>query len=578
MADPTNSELAAILDELGDLYELDGAIVHRVVAYRNAAKAVREAPVSVARLVRDGRVTELPGIGATLEEKLATYLATGAVPALERLRTAHPAGVVAMTKLPGIGPRRARRLHDELGIDTLDALRAACESGRVRGLAGFGERAEARILAGLDAEGERPRSVRVTLPAALDVAERIVAGLRREPAVARAEIAGSVRRGVDAVKDVDVVVASEDPGAVVVAFAALDVIAATEASGDGGARGLAHTGLPVDLRIVAPEAFGNLLQHLTGSKEHNVRLREMAVRRGLHVSEHGILDDATGETTLCADEPEVYARLGLAYVPAELREDRGELDADFAAPALVELADLRGDLHCHTVASDGRGTIEEMAVAARELGHEYLAITDHSASHGFGNEVSPEALVRHMAAVRAADERVEGIRLLAGSEVNILPDGSLDYGDDLLAQLDWVVASVHSSLRMESGPMTARLLRAVRHPLVDAIGHPTGRLIGRRPPSAVDVEALIDAAAQTGTFLEINGAPDRRDLDDVHARSAAARGVRLVIVSDAHRPATLVNQRWAVLSARRAWLGPADVANTLGWEALEPARPRHRVG
>jgi len=576
-ADLSNSELADALDELGDLNELDGAIVHRVVAYRTAAKTIREARRPGAPLVRAGTVTELPGIGRTLEEKLSALLETGTIPAAEKLRAKYPPGVVAMTRLPGLGPKRARRLYDELGIDSLEALRQAAQAERIRDLSGFGPKAEASILAALDAgAGEAPRA-RVTLPVAVETGEEILRGLLAVAQVRRVELAGSARRGADSVKDLDVVVASEDPAAVVAAFRALDVIAESDHGGEAGARGRAQNGVGVDLRIVPPACFGNLLQHFTGSKAHNVHLREMAVRRGLHVSEHGILDDATGETLRYATEEEVYARLGLPYVEPELREDRGELDAGFEPPDLVSVADLRGDLHCHTVASDGRNTIEEMALAARERGLEYLAITDHSASHGFGDDVPPDALRRHAEAVRELDARLEDIRLLAGSEVNILPDGDLDYADDVLAELDWVIASVHTAFRMDAERMTARIVRALEHPLVDALGHPTGRLIGRRAGYAVDVGAVIDAAARTGAMLEINSAPDRRDLDDIHARAAAAAGVRLLIDSDAHRTATLANTRWGVLTARRAWLSAGDVANTLPWERFAPLRKRARV-
>jgi len=571
VADPANSELAAALDELGDLYELEGAIVHRVVAYRNAAKAIRESPEPVSRMVREGRVTRLPGVGRTLEEKLTTLLDTGSIPAAEKLRAKFPAGVVEMTRLPGLGPKRARRLYGEAGIDSLAALRAAAEQGRVRELKGFGPKAETALLEALEALEQRPAGTRVLLPAALEAAERILEGLRTAPAVQQAEVAGSARRLADSVKDLDIVVASDDPAAVNEAFAALDVIGASS-SGDGGSRGLTQNGVAVDLRIVAPATFGNLLQHFTGSKQHNVHLREMAVRRGLHVSEHGILDDATGETTLCATEEEVYERLGLAWVEPELREDRGELEPGFELPALVTLDDLRGDLHCHTVASDGQATIEEMARAALELGHEYLAITDHSASHGFGNHVSPDDLLRQIDAVREADARIDGIRLLAGSEVNVLADGGLDYEDEILEQLDWVVASVHTSFRIGGEAMTERIVRAVEHPLVDVLGHPTGRLIERRPGYEVDIAAVIDAAARTGTFLEVNGQPDRRDLRDTHARAAAQAGVKLVLSSDAHRTTTLGRQRWAVATARRAWLTAADVANALPSDELDALR------
>ena len=563
MADPTNAEIAAVFDELGDLYELDGAIIHRVAAYRNAAKAVRDATTSIAARTRAGTVTELPGIGKTLEEKLVALIETGEIPAVTKLRAKFPPGLVAMTRLPGLGPKRARKLFDELGIDSLDALKAAAEAQQLRGVKGFGPKFEESVLAALAAgAGEAPRG-RVALHDALAVAEPLVEALRSHPASERVELAGSARRWRDSVKDLDIIATAKDPAALSAAFAGLDMLESASGLGSAGGRGRTHNGLSVDLKIVAPEQFGNLLQHFTGSKEHNVALREAAVKRGLHVSEYGVLDDATGETHRCATEEEVYALLGLPYLEPELRENRGELAPGFEPPALVTFDDLRGDLHCHTTASDGRNTIEEMARAALELGHEYLAVTDHSASHGFGNDVSPDELKRHMAAVRKVSDKLDGITLLAGSEVNILPDGSLDYADELLAELDWVVASVHTQFAMDARAMTARMVRAIEHPLVDVIGHPTGRLIEKRMPYAVDVDAIIDAAARTGTMLEINGAPRRRDLDDVHARAAVDAGVKICIDSDAHGVETLVNKRWGVATARRAWLTPADVANTL---------------
>ncbi|HYM54854.1 MAG TPA: PHP domain-containing protein, partial [Solirubrobacteraceae bacterium] len=363
------------------------------------------------------------------------------------------------------------------------------------------------------------------------------------------------------------------------ALADLEEIESVSSTGEAGARGRTHSGVAIDLRIAAPEQLGNLLQHFTGSGAHNAALREAAVRSGLHVSEYGILDDETGTTHTCATEEEVYERLGLAYIPPELREDRGELQAARAPeglPRLIELEDIRGDLHSHTIASDGHNTIEEMARAARERGYEYLAITDHSASHGFGNDVSPEQLRRQIELVRQADGRVEGIELLAGSEVNILPDGSLDYEDELLGELDWVIASVHTSFGMGEQAMTERMIAAIEHPLVDAIGHPTGRLIERRAPYAIDLGAVFAAAARTGTMLEINANPARRDLSDVHARAAARAGVTIVIDSDAHRTATLQNMRWGVATARRAWLSSEDVANTRPWSQLARLGKRSR--
>jgi DNA polymerase (family 10) len=584
MADPTNSEIALALDELGDLYELDGAIVHRIVAYRNAAKAVRDAPVSVSALARQGRATELPGIGRTIQDKVIALADDGAIPALVKLRAKFPAGLVAMTRLPGLGPKRARRLFDELSIDSLESLRMAAEGRQIRTLKGFGPKAEESILAALDAQaaarqegGNGGSGGRVVLDRALAVGEELLRALRAHPASERVELAGSARRMTDSVKDLDVIATASDPGALAQAAAALELVEAAQTPSESGVRLRTHTGLKVDLRIVAPDQFGNLLQHFTGSKEHNVALRDAAVRKGLHVSEYGVLDDADGQTHRCATEAEVYALLGMQYIEPELRENRGELEAAAAGrlPELITLGDLRGDLHCHTTASDGAASIEEMAIAALAAGYQYLAITDHSASFGFGDEVSPERLRGQIEAVRAVS--VDGIQLLAGSEVNILTDGTLDYDDELLASLDWVIASVHSSFAMGAEAMTARIVRAIEHPLVDAIGHLSGRKIERRPPYEFDVERVIEAAARTGTMLEINASPDRRDMNEVNARAAAAAGVAIVIGCDAHRVRGFEAARYGIATARRAWLTADQVANTKPWEVVRGMRSRNRA-
>jgi DNA polymerase (family 10) len=573
-ADPSNAAIAEALEELGDLYELDGAIAYRVLAYRTAAKAVREASVSVASLAREGRATELPGIGNTLQEKILALVTTGTIPAAEKLRAKFPPGLIAITRLPGIGPKRARLLHSELGVDSPQALRDAALAQRIRTVRGLGPKLEEGILASLaqlDANPEIAPAPRILLPRALEIGQELVDGLLAlgGPGT-HVQIAGSARRQADSVKDVDLIATTTRPTTLAKSLAKLEQIERVSSAGKAGAKARTHAGIGVDLRIARPAQLGNLLQHFTGSGAHNAALREGAVRAGLHVSEYGILDDATGATATCPTEREVYARLGLPYIEPELRENRGELEAARAGelPRLVELADIRGDLHSHTVASDGHDTIEEMALAARKRGYEYLAITDHSASHGFGNDVSPDGLRRQIELVREADARVEGIQLLAGSEVNILPDGSLDYDDELLAGLDWVIASVHPSFGMSEQKMTARMIAAIEHPLVDAIGHPTGRLIERRQPYAIDLDAVFAAAARAGTMLEINANPDRRDLSDVNARAAARAGVTIVIDSDAHRTTTLANMRWGVATARRAWLTKEQVANTRPWAEI----------
>jgi DNA polymerase (family 10) len=586
MPDPTNSEIAAALDELGDLYELDGAIIHRIVAYRNAAKAVRDAPVSVTGLARQGRATELPGIGATIQEKVMALADDGVIPAAAKLRAKFPPGLLEITRLPGLGPKRARRLYEELSIDSLGALRGAAEARRIRELKGFGPKAEESLLAAALAaeaaasEGDGGGSGRIQLGRALGVGEQLIAALRGHPAADRVELAGSARRMTDSVKDLDIIATASEPLALAQFAAQLELVEAAQKPGGAGVRLRTHTGVKVDLRIVAPDQFGNLMQHFTGSKEHNMALRDAAVRKGLHVSEYGVLDDATGETHRCEREEQVYALLGLEYIEPELRENRGELEAAAAGtlPKLIELGDLRGDLHSHTTASDGTASIEEMARAAAEAGYEYLAITDHSASFGFGDEVSPDRLREQIERIHALSGSAEagGVQLLAGSEVNILPDGSLDYDDALLAELDWVVASVHSSFGMPAEAMTARIVRAIENPMVDVIGHLSGRKIESRPPYEFDFEAVVAAAVAGGTMLEINASPARRDMNDVHARAAAAAGIPVLINCDAHRVGGFEVARYGVATARRAWLGPDAVVNTKPWDELAALRPRTR--
>jgi DNA polymerase (family 10) len=483
--------------------------------------------------------------------------------------------------LPGFGPKRARRLYDELGVDSLEALRAAAEAGKIRGLRGFGPKVEEQLKQTLvDHEETGGPAPRILLSRAIPIADQIVGALRANPAAERVEVAGSLRRRADSVKDLDIIATASDPQALAATLKDMDLVESVQSSGDAGARVTLHTGMKVDLKVVEPDQFGNVLQHFTGSKAHNVALRESAVRRGLHVSEYGILDDATGETARCATEEEVYEKLGLAWIPPELREGRGELEAALPGgpglPQLVTLEDIRGDMHMHTTSSDGNQTAEEMAVAARERGLDYIAITDHSASHGFGNDVSPDELARRIEEIRALNERIEGIEILIGTESNILTDGSLDYPDELLEQLDWVIASMHTSFRMGAKEMTDRMVAAMEHPLADAIGHPTGRKIEIREPYALDVDRVIEAAVRTGTMLEINSAPDRRDLNEIHAREAARAGVPILIDSDAHSARNLRLLSYGIDTARRAWLEPKDIANARPLEEFRKLRKRER--
>ncbi len=573
----TNAEIAAALEELGVLYELDGAVKYRVLAYGTAAKAIRESPVSVADLSAAGRATEIPGVGKTLAEKIDALLETGEIPAAAKLKAKFPPTLIEVTRVPGVGPKTARRLFDEIGVATLEDLRAAAEGERIRAMKGLGPKAEENVLAGLERLGEPGEgSGRVLLSMARPIAAELARILRDHPAADRVEVAGSVRRWAETCKDIDLIATATEPQALAEHFAAGPLIAAAGKPGPNGVRAQTQNGISVDLRIVAPEAFGNLLQHFSGSAAHNVALREDAVGRGLSVSEHGITEVESGKVDLCAGEEAVYERLGYAYIEPELREGRGELKAarEGKLPQLVSLDDVNGDLHAHTTLSDGRNTLEEMAEAGRERGYAYMAITDHSASHGFGDHVTEERLWERIDEIADWNKGKRGFRLLAGSEVNIGLDGSLDYSEDVLAGLDWVVASVHTSFAISEKEMTARVLAAIENPYVDCIGHLTGRLIGRREPYGIDVEAVAEAAARNGTMIEINGNPNRRDLSEHHARLASDAGVTIVLNTDAHGVETLNNMDYAVATARRAWLTAGDIANTRSWGEFKKLRKR----
>jgi DNA polymerase (family X) len=572
----TNAEIAAALDELADLNELDGAVIYRVVAYRQAARAVRESAIAVEQLAAQGRLTTLRGIGKTIEEKIEILLETGEIPAAAKLKRKFPPGLVALTRIPGLGAKTARKIYEELGISSLEELRRAAEQERIRAVRGLGAKVEENILEALAAPAAERDGGRRLLSDILPLAEQIVTALREHPGADRVELAGSARRMTDTCKDIDIIATAREPRSLAEALGALDIVQEVRAAGGAGAKVVTHNGVPVDLRVVAPNQFGSLLQHLTGSKQHNVALREHAVKRGLHVSEYGVEDERAGKRQACPTEPEVYELLGMDYIEPELREGRGELEAalERRLPKLIEERDLRGDLHCHTTASDGRNTLEQMAEAARERGYSYLAVTDHSASFGFGHDVSADELLRQRERVRKLNESRRAFKLLMGSEVSIDPDGALDYPDAVLAELDWVVASVHSSFRLGEKAMTERILAAMESPFVDAIGHLTGRRILERDPYPLDIERIVEQAATTGTMLEINANPDRRDLSDLHARLAAEAGVTIVINSDAHGVDTLHLIRFGVATARRAWLTAGQVANTRTLRELRKLQKR----
>jgi DNA polymerase (family X) len=559
---PKNAELAERFELLADLLELDGADAFRLAAYRRAAARIRESAVPVAQLALDGKAKRLSGIGGTIEAKIVELAQTGDLQALAKLRDKLPAGLVEVMHVPGLGPKTARKLWEELGVDSLDGLRAAAEQERLRELPGLGPKSEEKVLKELARPARRSAATgRTLLGRVLGAVRRAVEEIEASGLADRVSEAGSVRRRSETVRDLDVIATAADPPALTAFFAERPWVAEVVARGPTKATVVSHDGLRFDLRVVPPESYGSLLQHFTGSKHHNVALREEAVRRGLSVSEYGVLDTESGETFHAADEESLYAHLGYAWIPPELRENRGELEAarDGTLPRLVEADDLQGDLHMHTDWSDGRGTLEEMGVAALERGRKYVAICDHA------RRLRDGRLERQTEEITALAKRLGGLKILAGIEVDIRADGSLDMPDEVLAGREWVMASIHSGFDGPRERLTERLVAAMENPHVDCIGHPTGRKINRRTPYDLDYERVLEKAVETGTFLEINAQPDRLDLADTNARAAAEAGVRIVISTDAHRIHELDNLELGVAQARRGWLTREQVVNTRSW-------------
>jgi DNA polymerase (family 10) len=577
-----NADIAAAFEELGTLYELDGANRFRVLAYKDAAKVIRDCPQSIGEMALAGTATDLEGIGNTIQEKTVALIEEGEIPAATKLKEKYPAGLVEITRLPGIGAKTVRKMFDEVGITSVAELREAAEQERLRGVKGLGAKLEENVLAAIDRLEEEGPGERRLLDEVLEVGEALVADLLADPASDRVVLAGSARRWAETCKDIDIVATASDPEALGRVLLEHELAAESKNSGTGGARIRTHNGIGVDLRIVPPEEFGNLLQHFTGSKEHNVKLRERAVKMGMSVSEHGIKDTESGDVSAFQTEEEVYGHMGLAYIEPELRKGTNEIELAEKGdlPKLIELSDIKGDLHCHTTLSDGKYELTDMVAAALSRKYKYFAITDHSASHGFGNDVQADALLRRVEEIAElnAAPQTKGMQILAGSEVNIGTDGDLDYEDDVLAQLDWVVASVHTSFRMSADRMTKRVIAAIEHPLVDCIGHLTGRLLLKRDPYDINVEPIIEAAAANGTMIEINASPRRRDLNEHHVRMAVDAGVNVVINTDAHRVDTLLNNmQWGVATARRAGLTKDDIANTKPWRSFGPLRKRTKA-
>jgi DNA polymerase (family 10) len=570
----TNDEVAALLTDYADLTSITGGDRFRIRVYERAARSVAGYPADLATLDAKS-LRKIPNVGSSLATKIEEYLQTGAIQSLEKLRAKVPAGVRRLTEIPGLGPKRAMALYTDLGIDSVDGLAAAIRDGKLADLAGFGAKSEENLLRGIEflekAQG------RVTLDVATELAEELVARLSPVAGCERCAYAGSLRRMKDTIGDIDILAISDEPPALMDAVKGLPHVTRVVASGPTKTTIATTTGLQVDLRVVPPDSWGAALQYFTGSREHNIRIREIAVHARLKLSEYGLFDAGTGAKIVSATEEEVYERLGLPWIPPTLREDSGEIDAARRGelPVLVTVADLRGDLHTHTDLTDGTATLEEMVSAAAARGYSYYAVTDH-APNLFMQRMTIEKMLAQREQVRRLDARHAGMTLLHGTELNIDPDGEVDWPPEILREFDLTVASVHSHFTQPRADMTRRLIRAVRNPCVSILGHPSGRKIGKRPPVDADWDAVFAACAESGTAVEIDAFPDRLDASDELIKIARRHRAVFAIDSDAHAIAHLAHMRYGAGTAQRGWLTPADVINTWPLDRLRaflrPAR------
>ena len=565
----SNSELARIFNEIGDMLEILGEVVYKAVAYRRVADVVERYPDDVAALFRRGEPPTIPGAGPALTAKLAELAETGRLEYHERLRAQVPAGLLDILRVPGIGPKTVRLLNTELGIDSIDGLRAAAEAGQLRSVKGLSARTEQNVLEAIGRLERRGANTRLLLHDADALVSGLVDALREVAGVRRVAAAGSLRRRQVTIGDLDVLAAVDDPIAAISRLDALREVEKVLSAGIDKTSILLRDGPRVDLMVCRPEAWGTHLVHFTGSRDHNIALRGMALDRGWSLSEKGFKVIEDGSLLLAAEEEEVYERLGLPWIAPELREADGEIEAAAhdRLPTLVSHGDVRGDTHTHSSWTDGVDTIEVMARAARDLGHEWIVLTDHSPSLGVARGLVPERVEEQRQEIARVNAELAPFRVLHGTELEIRADATLDYSDELLARFDVVIASIHTGRNQSAEQLTLRALAAIEHPHVDVIAHPSGRVVNGRDPLPLDWPRVFEAAARTGTALEINGSP-RLDLDDSLARAAGRAGARLTVASDAHRTEELGQQRYAVDLARRAWLEPDQILATRGADDL----------
>lgn len=572
-----NTAIAKVFSDIADLLELKGENPFKIRAYQKAARAIEHHPKELKIMLEEGEdLRAIPGVGEAIAKKITELLTTGKLGYYENLKAEFPPGITNLLSIPGIGPKTANKLSTELGITSVDELERAIKEGKVARLFRLGEKTAENMLRQIQAL--RRKDQRIPIGEALPIVDEILSSLRSVPGVRNLTAAGSLRRFRETLGDIDLMATADDPKEVIEAFVNLPQVAQVLAQGSTKASAIVASGLQVDLRLVEHDSFGSLLQYFTGSKQHNISLRERGRKQGLKLSEYGITVVATDKLEKFATEEEFYQRLGLQYIPPELREAQGEIERaeQGALPRLVELSDIKGDLHVHTNWSDGHDSIEAMALGAKELGYEYIAITEHSAGRGIARGLDVEKLERQVAEIKALNQRLSGIRVLAGIEVDIRADGNLDLPHEILSQLDIVIAGVHSAMSQSEEKMTQRVLSALENPDVDIIAHPTCRLIGEREPIALDLEAVFQAAARHGKILEINAMPDRLDLKDIHAFRARDLGVKLAIGTDAHSVAHLKFMRFGVGVARRAWCQAENIVNTLPLEELSALLNRNR--
>jgi DNA polymerase (family 10) len=561
-------QVAAVLDEIGTLLELQGENPFKCNAYHNAARAVEQLEGSLSEVIAAGKLGSVRNIGESIRHKIIALVQTGKLPYYEELRAKFPPGVFDLLRVQGLGPKKVKALYEELGVDDLEKLKAVCEADKVAKLKGFGAKTQQKILEGISFLAQMGQRVR--LDQALPLAQRLMEGLRDCPGIIRMEVCGSVRRRRETIRDIDILISSHKPGPIMKRFVGLPGVEQVIGHGETKSSVIVSAGagrggsimMNADLRVVDDKQYPFALLYFTGSKEHNIVLRGRAIERGLKLNEYELAGE--GKSVACKDEADIYKALDLDYIPPELREDTGEIDAaaEHRLPHLIEADDIRGTFHCHSNWSDGTATLEEMVRAAKDLGFKYYGIADHSQSLTVANGLTPERVRKQQAEIDAFADKVPGIRLFKGTECDILPDGSLDFDDKLLATFDYVVASVHTHFSMLAEEMTARIIRAVSNPRVTMLGHATGRLLLRRDGYKVDLEAVLQAAAKHGTMVEINAHPMRLDLDWIHCKRAKALGVQLVINPDAHNTEDLRYIPYGVDVARRGWLEKADVFNT----------------